>query len=176
MTLGELVSAFLAEQRTECQLLEPERVLAQAVAATQFYAGYGHIDVLAPPKPVEPVDPVEPVTPVEPIKPQPIDPFAQFIDFTGKPKRLIDEPTDQPLPPIPFDELADSTLVTPSDWAIIRPLFLLYCEREQALMLESSRVMGVDVFGRASSEVQQDINTAEAELPQKAFIQPVFSI
>ena len=182
MTLSELVSVFLAEQRTECQLLEPERVLAQAVAATQFYAGYGHVDVLAPPKPidpiepVEPVDPVDPVKPIEPIKPQPIDPFAQFLDFTGKPKRLIDEPTALPFPPIPFSELTDATVVSPSDWAIIRPLFLLYCEREQALMLESSRVMGVDVFGRTSSEVQQDINTAEAELPQKAFIQPAFSI
>jgi hypothetical protein len=165
MTLGELVSLFLAEQRTECQLLDSERVIAQAVAAMHFYSGYGHLDVtnfVPEEKPIEP--------------PAPIDPLAQFIDYTEKPKRLIDEPTAEPLPPIPFTELAETTVVSPSDWAIIRPLFLLYCEREQALMLEASRVMGVDVFGRASSEVQMDINTAESELPQKAFIQPVFSI
>jgi len=165
MTLGELVNLFLDEQRTECQLLEPERVMAQAVAATHFYSGYGHLDVtnFAPEeKPVE--------------LPAPVDPLALFIDYTQKPKRLIDEPTGEPLPPIPFTELSESTVVTPSDWAIIRPLFLLYCEREQALMLEASRVMGVDVFGRATSEVQQDINTTEAELPLKAFIQPAFSI
>lgn len=165
MTLSELVNVFLGEQRTECLLLEPECVLAQAVAATQFYAGYGHIDV---------VNFVPPDAPVVP--PAPVDPFAAVIDFTGKPKRLIEDPVGVPLPPIPFDELTDDTVVSPSDWAIIRPLFLLYCEREQALMLEASRVMGVDVFGRASSEVQMDINTAETELPQKAFIQPAFSI
>ncbi len=164
MTLGDLVSVFLAEQRTECQLLEPERVLAQAIAATQFYAGYGHVDVLSFEPPEKPVEP-----------PAPVDPLAMLIDFTGKPKRLIDEPTGLPLPSISFD-VPEATEVSLSDWSIIRPLFLLYCEREQALMLEASRVMGVDVFGRASSEVQQDINTAEAELPQKAFIQPVFSI
>jgi hypothetical protein len=165
MTLGELVNVFLEEQRIECQLLEPERVLAQAIAATQFYAGYGHIDVTNFEPPEKPVEP-----------PKPVDPLAILIDFTGKPKRLIDEPTALPFPPIPFEELTDATVVSPSDWSIIRPLFLLYCEREQALMLESTRVMGADVFGRSSSEVQQDINTAEAELPQKAFIQPVFSI
>ncbi len=165
MTLGDLVNAFLEEQRIECQLLEPERVLAQAIAATQFYAGYGHVDVLSFEPPEKPVE-----------APAPVDPLAILIDTTAKPKRLIDEPTALPFPPIPFDALSDNTVVSPSDWAIIRPLFLLYCEREQALMLESSRVMGVDVFGRASSEVQQDINTAEAELPQKAFVQPVFSI
>lgn len=171
MTLGELVSAFLTEQRIECQLLDPERVMAQAIAAAQFYAGYGHIDVLNPRRPVIPIDPSDSTNPVAPV-----DPLAVLIDFTGKPKRLIDEPTGEPLPPIPFDELTEDTMVSPSDWAIIRPLFLLYCEREQALMLESSRVMGVDVFGRSSSEVLQDINTAEAELPQKAFIQPAFTI
>lgn len=165
MTLGELVSLFLDEQRTECQLLDPERVQAQALAATHFYSGYGHLDVtnyVPEEKPVEPS--------------APIDPLATIIDYAHKPKRLIDQPTGEPLPPIPFTELSESTVVSPSDWAIIRPLFLLYCEREQALMLESSRVMGVDVFGRASSEVQQDINTAESELPQKAFVQPAFSI
>ena len=149
MTLGQLIDLFLTEQRTECQLLDADRVRAQGVAATHFYAGYGHIDVLG-------------YVP------------AVITDLTETP--LIAGPTGRPIPPIPFTALALTTVLTPSDWAIIRPLFILYCEREQALLLEASRVMGVDVFGRSSSEVQQDINTAESELPMKAFIQPVFSI
>jgi hypothetical protein len=146
MTLGGLIDLFLAEQRTECQLLDAARVRAQGVAAAHFYAGYGHFNVLG----YAPTGPSD----------QPL---------TG-------DSVGQPIAPVPFSELALSTVVTPSDWAVVRPLFLLYCEREQALMLEASRVMGVDVFGRASSEVQQDINTAEADLPLKAFIQPVFSV
>lgn len=165
MTLAELVEAFLGEQRTECLLLEPERVLALGIAAAQFYAGYGHVNVLAYTPPEKPVE-----------QPAPADPMAILIDKTARPKRLVEGPTLDPLPPVPFDEIAEDMVLTPSDWSIIRPLFLLYCEREQALMLESSRVMGVDVFGRASSEIQMDINTAELELPKKAFIQPVFTI
>lgn len=68
------------------------------------------------------------------------------------------------------------TLVSLSEWAVIRPLFLLYVERENALQLEASRGMGVDVFGRDSASVAADILTIEAELPGKAFYRPIVTV
>jgi hypothetical protein len=173
MKLSDLVNVFIQEQRTIGQLLEDERIQAMAVAATHFYVGFGHLNSAG-------VDTLPPVN-------QPsfsnsladslsgmvavIDPLQQSVA-----NRLVPQPTGLPFPAIGLETITAETDVTASDWALIRPLFLLYCEREQALMLESSRVMGVDVFGRSSGEVQQDITNYEADLPQKAFIQPVFTI
>ncbi len=66
--------------------------------------------------------------------------------------------------------------LTPSEYAIIRPLFELYVEHENAMQLEASRGLGVDVFGRPVSEIQQDINQRELELPKAAFMEPVETI
>jgi hypothetical protein len=63
-----------------------------------------------------------------------------------------------------------------SEWAVIRPLFLLYVERENAVYLEASRGLGLDVYGRTVSEVSGDINLFEQELPKLAFSYPVISI
>jgi len=65
--------------------------------------------------------------------------------------------------------------ITDSEWAIIRPLFDLYVERENAIHLEASRGMGVDVFGRSVSEINSDIAQKESELPRLAFDEPVFT-
>ncbi len=54
--------------------------------------------------------------------------------------------------PRPSD-VTDSTPISLSEFAVIRPLFLLYLERENAIQLEASRGMGVDPFGRQSSVV-----------------------
>lgn len=68
------------------------------------------------------------------------------------------------------------TQVTVSEWAVIRPLFILYVERENALQLEASRGLGVDVFGRDSSTVAADIMQAEMTLPARAFCRPVLTV
>lgn len=82
--------------------------------------------------------------------------------------------------PISASNGADATgqdfNINPSELAIIRPLFDLYVEHENATMLEASRGMGTDVFGRTVTEIQQDINVTEAELPKKAFMEPVETI
>lgn len=72
--------------------------------------------------------------------------------------------------------LDESILLSDSEWAIIRPLFLLYVERETALMLEASRGLGVDVFGRSTSEIQGDITLYEGELAHKAFFCPIITL
>lgn len=68
------------------------------------------------------------------------------------------------------------TDVSVSEWAVIRPLFLLYVERENAIQLEASRSMGVEAFGRGSGEVASEIAQFEAELPRRAFFRPVLTV
>jgi hypothetical protein len=66
--------------------------------------------------------------------------------------------------------------ITPSEYSIIRPLFELYVEIENATSLEASRVMGMDVYGRQTSEIQSDIREYEADMSRKAFFEPIVSI
>jgi hypothetical protein len=56
-----------------------------------------------------------------------------------------------------------------SELSIIRPLWLLYMERENSTALEASRTQGAELFGRAVSEVQASIENYELRLPQLAF-------
>lgn len=73
-------------------------------------------------------------------------------------------------------EITPETDITSSEWAIIRPLFFLYAERENALQLEASRGMGVDVYGRSVSEISAEITQTEADMPFKAFVEPIVTI
>lgn len=125
-TLSVLADKFATLERPAGNLLDPETVLAQAVAATRFYAGFATI------RSREGADPVP--------------------DIDG------------------------TTEISESEWAIIRPMFLLYAERETALQLEASRGMGIDPFGRAASEIAGDIAQAEAEMPHRAFCQPILTV
>lgn len=77
---------------------------------------------------------------------------------------------------IPQPAISGETDVSVSEWAVIRPLFLLYVERENAIQLEASRSMGVEAFGRGSGEVASEIAQFEAELPKRAFFRPVLTI
>lgn len=56
-----------------------------------------------------------------------------------------------------------------SEYAIIRPLFELYVELQNATHLEASRGLGVDVYGRSVSEVAQAIQMQEDAMPKQAF-------
>lgn len=59
--------------------------------------------------------------------------------------------------------------LTPSEWAIIQPLFMLYVERQNAMDLEASRAMGLEVYGRSVAEVQTDIKELQERMPHDAF-------
>lgn len=74
---------------------------------------------------------------------------------------------------VKIDENLD---LSDSEYALIRPLFLLYVERETALQIEASRAMGVDTFGRSAAEVAADIAQAEDSMPRKAFFQPIVTV
>lgn len=79
-------------------------------------------------------------------------------------------------PPTPYPAIDETTDLSLSEWAIIRPLFMLYVERENSLQLESTRGMGVDVFGRSSSEVAGEITQYETEMHHKAFCQEIITV
>lgn len=125
-TLGDLAAAFAENERPAGNLLDDDSVLAQAVAATRFYAG-----------------------------------FAALRAHDG-------------IEPVP--DIGGATNITTSEWALVRPLFLLYVERETAIQLEASRGMGTDPFGRSSSEIAVEITQIEAEMPRKAFFQPIITV
>lgn len=69
-----------------------------------------------------------------------------------------------------------STDITWSEYAIIAPLWLLYVEREQSIQIEAGRIMGIELFGRSSSEVSSEIQLKEQELPRLAFCQVAFTV
>lgn len=125
-TLADLAEKFATQERPAGNLLDEDTVLAQAVAATRFYAGYAAIRARDGANPVPAID--------------------------------------------------GTIEISESEWALIRPLFLLYVERETALQLEASRGMGIDPFGRSASEIAAEISQAEADMPRRAFFQPIVTV
>lgn len=73
-------------------------------------------------------------------------------------------------------DVDSATVVSASEWGVIHPLFLLYVERENALQLEASRGLGVDVFGRDSATIAGDVLQAEQSLPLRAFGRPILTV
>lgn len=131
-TLSDLADRFALSERPAGNLLDTAGVLAQAVAAAYFYAGYAAIVSRVP------------------------------------------NPAVVPAPPLVA--ISGATVISESEWALIRSLFILYVERETALQLEASRGLGLDVFGRASSEIAADIENLEMELPHRAFVARIVSV
>jgi hypothetical protein len=91
---------------------------------------------------------------------------------------VADGPAVKPSLPIKNVEfLSADTDLTMGEWAIIKPLFSLYVERECATRLEASRGLGVDVFGRSVSEISQDITVMETEtIPAKTMVHAVIEV
>jgi len=125
-TLADLANTFASKERPAGNLLDDAGVLAQAIAATRFYAGFATL-------------------------------------------RAHDGMTTAPA-------IDEKTTLTTSEWALVRPLFLLYVERETAIQLEASRGLGTDPFGRSSSEVASDISQIEADMARKAFFRPIVTV
>lgn len=149
MTLGDLVSEYQSVRSPGWLVLGDEEVLECGYQATRFYAAYGDIRSLSK------SDVLQEAAGAGAALPTPTDPevFAKQA-LPIKNLDLIDEDTD----------------LSSGEWAVIKPLFTLYVERENAMRLEASRVLGVDVYGRSVAEVAADIKEMEADiLPGKAF-------
>ena len=126
-TLQDLADDFNAKERPVGVLVDEGVVLAQLIAATRFYAGFGGL---------------------------------KAFDFEAPELEQIDA----------------ATTLTTSEWSLIRPLFILYVEKESALQLEASRGMGIDPYGRSSSEIASEITQAESEMPHRAFCIPFVEV
>lgn len=156
MTLEELAEEFHAERASAGLLLDEAETLALAVSASRYYAAYGTIkslsknDVLqGAPIPGQPV-------------PAPLDPEPEIVAA---------------LPAKNLGFVTGDTDISMGEWAIIKPLFLLYVERDNATRLEASRGLGVDVFGRSVSEVAQEVERMENEtIPTKCFRHVVIEV
>lgn len=136
----------------------------QAVNAARVYLGYAHIAS---------VDPVVMVDP-PPTCPQP-DPAAEVvIGYNGTIFDAPPRPAQVPTYPAPTSKLSKDSDITDGEWFVIRPLFMLYVERENARALEASKQLGVEVYGRTVDQVEADIRTYETQdLPRLAFAQTV---
>lgn len=93
--------------------------------------------------------------------------------------RLSETPTTEVHTPINAENETDGDQdfeLTPSEYAVVRPLFELYVEMENSASLEASRAMGLDAYGRGVSEVSQDIRTYETDMPRQAFLQGIETV
>lgn len=77
---------------------------------------------------------------------------------------------DDPAAPVDLSPaITDAVELSWSEWALIKRMFVLYVEQENARHLEATRIMGGDVFGRTSSELAMEIQQLEADYPRLAF-------
>lgn len=156
MTLQELVTEFMAARAPGWVVLEPAEAALCGVEALRYCAAYMAVASVSRHDQL-------------PGAPAP-----------GAPMPVI--PDDQPpvVESLPVKDLAlltGDTELTVGEWSVVRPLFLLYLERENANRLEASRGMGLDVYGRAVSEIAQDISMMENEtIPAKTFVHALIEI
>jgi hypothetical protein len=133
--------------------LDPDRVASCLIEATRFYAGYGDIRSLS---------------------------LSDDLPGATGASALYPDPLPDIQAGVPVKDIAvidlDTTL-TAGEWAIIRPLFVLYVELAQAEALEATRGLGVDVYGRSVSEIRGDIRLMEDEtIPAKSFVFPMIEV
>lgn len=148
-------------------VLDDEKVAQQAINAARTYLAWGHIASIDP---VVMVD-AQPTYPSS-------DPAAEVVmGYNGTIYDAPPPPPQTPTYPAPTVPLSIDSDITDGEWGIIRPLFMLYVERENARALEASRGLGVDVYGRTVDQVEADIRQYETQdLPRLAFAQTIETV
>lgn len=147
-------------------VIDDDVVTQQAINAARTYLAWGHLAS---------VDPVVMVD-APPMFPPP-DPAAEVvIGYNGTIYDAPPRPPKVPTYPAPTTPLSADSDITDGEWGLIRPLYMLYVERENARGLEASRGMGVDVYGRTVDQVEADIRQYETELQRLAFAQTIETV
>jgi hypothetical protein len=72
--------------------------------------------------------------------------------------------------------VAPSTDVTIGEWALIRPLFELYAERENAMRISTASAGGIESFGRSVAEIEGDISAYLSVLPERCYDAEIITI
>lgn len=150
-------------ESTRVLVLESSSILQCMHEAVRYYCAYGDVRSLSKSDPLLPG-------------------VVATSDMAGEVAQAAvvsdafpDAPSGLPIKSI--DHITDDTVLTPGEWAIVKPLFILYVEREQATHLEASRGLAVDVFGRSVAEIQADITLMETEtLPSRCFVSTIIEI
>jgi hypothetical protein len=154
MTLEELATQYLADRAG--LVLTDEQVLSLCLAATRFYAGYGDIASVSQ------------------------SDVLLSAPGAGGAYPAVANPEPMQRMALPIKNMAlitADTVVSTGEWAIIRPLLDLYAERQNATLLEATRGLGVDVFGRAVSEIAQDITVMETQtIPEKCAVHALIEV
>lgn len=149
-------------------VLSEEAVETQAINAARQFQGWGTLASIDPPEAIDPGYPSASPSP-------PLD--GIIVGYLGGVYGGAPKPPVTPEPPAPVPALDSDTDITDSEWAIIKPLFLLYVERANALALEASRSLGVEVYGRLVDTIENDIQRYEqVDMPRLAFSQQWESI
>lgn len=155
MRCSELLAAFLAE-RPLGNILTDEQIGRHLKDAIKFYCGWATL--VNAPSEFQVAQAKARAAGVDLLFPEPGQGIHSPVDatnlFTG-------------------DQDFDLTL---SEHALIWPLFKLYVEREDAVGLESSKSLGIEQYGRSTSEVAASIAVYEEALPKRAFMYEVITI
>lgn len=186
MNINALVAEFMGPRAPGWLVLDEPEVLGCAIDAARFYAAYGDIKSIS-------------LSDLLPGAPSPSGGLGGDIGYLAPPTEpdLVPAPLPVPsgiaywplplvLPPmtppsLPIKSLGfvtADTVLSMGEWALIRPLFVLYTERENAMRLEASRASGLEVYGRAVSEIASDIAFMESPdgLPSRAFSHAVIEV
>lgn len=157
MHLVDLVDEYVATRSPGWLVLTQPEALGCCIDAARYYAAYGNIAALS----------LSDQLPGAP------EPGSASIPPGPDPEPVI----VASLPVKALDFIDENTDVTVGEWAVIRPLFVLYAERENAERIEASRAAGIEPYGRSVSEVSQDIAMMENEtLPNKAFSHAIIEV
>lgn len=155
MRCSELLAAFLAE-RPLGNILTDEQIERHLKNAVRFYCGWATL-VNAPSA----------------------FQVAQTEARLAGADLLFPEPGQAVHSPVDASNVltgAQDFDLSPSEYALIWPLFRLYVEREDAIGLESSRSLGIEQYGRSTAEVEAAIVAYEEMLPKRAFMYEVITI
>ena len=175
MTLDELVTEYAATRAPGWVVLHPAEMLQCGIEATRYYAGYGDIKSLSGSDPLPGA--AGSATPIVYPQPAPVDftfptPETPYVlPSTDSGTTSTDPVIADALPIKDLGLITKDTVLSVGEWTVIRPLFWLYVERENAQRLEASRALGLEVYGRSVSEIAGDISVMEREtLPADAFV------
>lgn len=97
---------------------------------------------------------------------------ARFYAAHGPVRALVAAGTDAVLP----EHISMATVLTLGEWSLVRPLFVLYAEREQGAMLEASRASGIEFYGRSVAEIAADIKDTEDRMSERAFVRAIVTV
>lgn len=148
--LSELVHEFENLSQAVGLVLHTDQLQQLAVDATRYYCAYGSLES------------AKTGTDVVGQLGRPLVGFS-FLDDLG-----IVSTSDT--------KVGSNVELTLHEWAVIRPLFALLVERQNAIHLEASRGQGVDVYGRSVSECNAELPEVEARVQQGAFQFDIFTV